>query len=244
MSASERPPFVVLHGSVGAADTMHAFAAELAPHANVFTPNLLAHGGRPLPERLSYDAMVDDVIAYCDEQGLERTFLFGFSLGGTLALSIAHRYPERLYGVSAIAPKYVFDNRTLSHWLYLADDERIKARGEEHMAMLSERHHPQPWSEVARLNRELFRDLHRKSPLSEADLRAIAVPALLFSSDADQIVPLDEALRLGELLPNGRMVIFRGRCHPIDIVPTGPIATALGRWIAEVSAPAGSGGAP
>ena len=240
MSVPERPPLLVLHGSMAASTSMSTFAAALPENVATFVPDLLAHGGRPLPDLLTMDSLARDVIARLDEEGLSRTFVFGFSLGGTLALYLARHYPQRFAGVSTLAAKYVFDKRTIAHWTYVCSTDWIVKQGEEIVKRVTLRHAPQDWREVAALNRRFFEHLGRNPPLSDDDLSAIRCPALLFASNEDQIVPFDESVALGKLLPNSRTVLFRGQCHPIDVVPLGPMAKAIANWMDEVSRTAAS----
>ena len=50
-------------------------------------------------------------------------------------------------------------------------------------------------------------------------LRAIRQPVMLFASDNDQIVPLDESTALSKILSDSRLVVFKGQSHPFKVVP-------------------------
>ena len=56
---------------------------------------------------MSYEAMMGDVIAWMDEQGIARASLMGHSMGGKVAMLLACRHPERVERlvVVDIAPK-------------------------------------------------------------------------------------------------------------------------------------------
>ncbi len=56
---------------------------------------------------MSYEAMVGDVIAWMDGQGIARASLMGHSMGGKVAMLLACRHPERVERlvVVDIAPK-------------------------------------------------------------------------------------------------------------------------------------------
>ncbi len=59
---------------------------------------------------MNYKAMVDDVIAWMDEQGIGRGTILGHSMGGKVAMLLACRHPERVERliVVDIAPKDYF----------------------------------------------------------------------------------------------------------------------------------------
>ena len=230
------PSIVLLHGANGSAATMSPLTEALQPALDVHPLNMLGHGGRPVPEKSTIADLANDVIAQMDERGLSRAFVFGFSSGGCVALYLVRHYPERFLGLSTLAAKYVFDRHTVSHWTHLTDPERLGRPGNKRAAELTETHHPQDWVAVTNANRRMFAEFGRNPPVSDDDLCAIGVPALLFCSDEDQLVPLDETIALGKLIPDSRVVIFKGRCHPFSIVPMAAMAKAMTTWAGDVQA--------
>ncbi len=234
MHVNARPSIVILHGANGTGAIMKPLADALSDSAEAFTPNMLGHGGREVPKSLTIESLAADVLAQMDAAGLQRAYLFGFSSGGLLALYLARHFPERFHGVCTLAAKYVFDQRTVSHWTYMISFDRLERPGSKRPQELAEDHAPQDWKKVISMNREMFIEFGKKAPLNELDLQAISIPALLFSSSDDQIVPLDETLALGRLIPNSKPVIFHGQCYPFHVVPVPPMATAICNWIEEI----------
>lgn len=231
-----KPLLVIIHGANGSGAVMQPLSDELAPHMEIFAPDLVGHGGRRPPERLTIEEMAADVIGQMDGRDLARTYLFGYSSGGYLALYLARHYPERFIAVSGLAVKYVFDQRTVAHWTYLCDSERLRTQNPKtgRMDELIRTHRPQDWEIVVKRTYDYFKELGRKAPLSIEDLRGIRLPVLLFASDNDQVVPLDESTALAKLLPNCRLVVFKGQSHPFKVVPVAAIARAFTNWIDEL----------
>jgi len=234
MQPVSRPSMVILHGSNGSGATMHALAEAVRVEVDAYTPNMLAHGGRPVPERITIEDLASDIIAYMDGEALSRAYVFGYSSGACLALYLARHFPERFAGVCTLAAKYVFDGTTVAHWMHLTDPERLGRPGNIRAAELTETHAPQDWVAVTNSNRRLFEEYGRNPPLDEKDLRAIQIPALLFSSDKDQLVPLAETLEIGKLIPDCRVVMFAGQAHPLSIVPLAAMGKAICDWITEI----------
>ena len=168
------------------------------------------------------------------ERSIARAFVFGYSFGGYVALYLARHFPQRLCGICSLAVKYVFDARTVQHWTYLADPDRLRRPGSQRPAELAKTHYPQDWAAITTLNRNLFTDLGANPALTEEDLRAITLPTLIISSDQDQIVPLPETLALGKLINNSRLAIFPGQAHPLIVCPLEDIAKTMGEWLRSV----------
>jgi esterase len=107
LGGAGKPPLVLLHGLLGSSRNWQTAGSDLAQHFNVFALDLRNHGRSPHHPAMSYEAMMDDVLAWLDERGLARVTLLGHSMGGKVAMLLACRHParvERLIVVD-IAPK-------------------------------------------------------------------------------------------------------------------------------------------
>jgi pimeloyl-ACP methyl ester carboxylesterase len=229
---------------MGSAATMKPLTAELERYVDVRAIDMPAHGGRPIPERLSISDMADDVRAQIGESDGTPTFLFGYSAGALVAFHLARYFPGRFAGVSTLAAKYIFDKNTIAHWVHAASVERLKRPELKRDAVLTERHAPQDWTELSEVICRMFRDWELHPPITAQELQAIALPALMFGSDKDPLVTVDESRAIGALIPSSRVVFFRGQSHPLEVVPVAPIAKAIGDWVKEVSSRCAPANAP
>ena len=95
---------------LGSSRNWQSAGADLAAHFHVLAPDLRNHGQSPHADEMTYAAMMDDVLAWLDQQGLARVALVGHSMGGKVAMLLACRYPERVERlvVVDIAPRDYF----------------------------------------------------------------------------------------------------------------------------------------
>jgi esterase len=107
LGGAGRPPLVIVHGFLGSSRNWQTAGAGLAVGFQVFALDLRNHGRSPHAPEMTYSAMLDDVLAWMDAQGLARTALLGHSMGGKLAMRLACRHPERVdrLFIVDIAPK-------------------------------------------------------------------------------------------------------------------------------------------
>ena len=225
---------IFLHGANSGGVELAPFVEAMRPYAAVHTPDLLGHGGRPIPERIAMRELADDVVAWMDSQRIESDVVGGYSFGGTLALYLARHQPDRVRGVVALAAKHVYDAETLRHWTHLVTHERLArlkfpwgTRTDE----LTRIHAPNTWQAVADLNARLFAALGEAAPLTQADLAAIRQPVMIVSSNLDQIVPWAETLALGKLIPGSHVAMFYGPAHPMRAIALPAIARTIGEWL-------------
>src|SRR6266487_4974721 len=88
-------PLVLLPGGFMTVEAMGELVPQLATTRRVIGVELQGHGHTADIERpLSFELMADDIAALIKHLGLEQADLFGFSLGGGVALQTAIRHPE------------------------------------------------------------------------------------------------------------------------------------------------------
>jgi pimeloyl-ACP methyl ester carboxylesterase len=89
-------PLVLLGGGFMTVEAMGQVLEPLSQSRQVIAAELQGHGHTDdIDDRpLSYMAMADDIAALIKSLGLERADIFGYSLGGGVALQTAIRHPE------------------------------------------------------------------------------------------------------------------------------------------------------
>ena len=102
------PPLVILHGLFGSADNWFSIARELDKEFTMYLVDQRNHGDSPHHDQWNYEVMVEDMKELLDDEGQEKVFLMGHSMGGKTAMNFALKYPERVEKliVADIAPRY------------------------------------------------------------------------------------------------------------------------------------------
>lgn len=90
-------PIVVLHGAYMNADAVAPFVQLLAQTRQVIVPELQGHGRTADIDRpFTFEQFADDVAALLDWLDIEKADVFGYSMGGSTALQVAIRHPEKV----------------------------------------------------------------------------------------------------------------------------------------------------
>lgn len=102
-----KPPLVLLHGMLGSSRNWQTTGADLAARYHVCALDLRNHGRSPHGEPMDYPTMMNDVLAWLDEQMVTKATFVGHSMGGKTAMLLACQHPERAERlvVVDIAPK-------------------------------------------------------------------------------------------------------------------------------------------
>ena len=104
-------PVVVLHGAYMTVDGKREFVPELVKQCKVSWVELQGHGHTTDVDRpLSYEAMADDVAALIHHLGIDEADVFGYSMGGGVALQLAIRHPGAVRKLVVASASYASDH--------------------------------------------------------------------------------------------------------------------------------------
>lgn len=105
----EGKPLLILHGYLGMSDNWKTLATQFASEGfQTHALDLRNHGRSFHSDEFTYDAMVQDILDYCQENNLDKISIIGHSMGGKVAMFFATKYPEMVDKliIADIGPKY------------------------------------------------------------------------------------------------------------------------------------------
>lgn len=104
--SGEGKPLILLHGLFGSLENLGGVSQRLQDGWQIHGLDQRNHGRSPHTRTMDYQSMAEDVVAYMDEQGLQKASLLGHSMGGKTAMQVALSYPDRVdrLVVADIAP--------------------------------------------------------------------------------------------------------------------------------------------
>jgi 2-hydroxymuconate-semialdehyde hydrolase len=225
------PPVLLIHGSgpgvSAAANWRGILASPLAGEHRLVAPDIAGFGETITAHELIHETRVRHLLGFLDALGLEQVDVVGNSMGGALALALAHRRPDRVrrmvlmgtVGISCPLPDGL--DRV---WGYEPSVEAMSelvglfahARGLLGPDLVQLRYASSIAPGVHERYAEAFaapRQRHIDAmALSEDALRAIDIPIRLLHGAEDRVIPLEAtSLRLVRLLPQADLVVF-SRC--------------------------------
>ncbi len=94
-----RGPLVLLHGFTGCRGVWSEIVHELQPEYRCIVPDLPGHGRTETPDHIAHyrlESVADSLAQLLSEIGVERAMLWGYSMGGRVALQFATMFSHRL----------------------------------------------------------------------------------------------------------------------------------------------------
>jgi len=230
-------PLVLLHGAYMTIDAMGELVPSLAETRQVVAVELQGHGHTADIDRpLSYEQMADDVAALMKHLGIERADVFGYSMGGGVALQVAIRHPEMVRKLVVASASYTSDGmhpELLAMFPTITPEIFAGSPIEE--AYLRTAPNPGDFPALVAKLKQLDMEPYAWSP---EDIQGIASPTLLIIGDSDAIRP-EHAVELFRLLgggvpgdlaglPQSQLAVLPGTTH---FVPPGFAVLDRADWL-------------
>lgn len=223
-----RPPLLLLHGALGAADQLAPLASALAERFTPIVVEFEGHGRTPAPDRpFRMENFAANVTAALDAHSLAAADIFGYSLGGYVALCLARSAPERVRRVMTLGTKLRWSPADAERELRQLDAEQIQARVPKFAALLAQRHGAAAWVPLLARTAEMMTHLGEEPSLHDEDFRALSLPLRLTIGDRDTMAGMYDTLGVYRLLPAGELAVLPGTGHPLERVAPEALAAQI-----------------
>ena len=224
-------PLIMLHGAIGSRAQLEELERLLSHRYEVHRLNFPGHGGEPLPEQFSIPYFAEAVWEYCIEKGLTKVSLFGYSMGGYVALYLAKHQPELVQRVATLGTKFHWDETIAAKECKMLVPETIQQKVPQFAQALDERHHPQDWKAVLQKTAAMLTGMGHENVLKPEDYTTISTPSLLMLGDRDKMVTLQETVAVYQHLPNAQLAVLPNMPHTIETVAVERLAWMLQQFI-------------
>lgn len=241
-------PVVMLHGFARNARFWNRWVPAIAETRRIYRPELLGCGASdPLPagSRVAPEMIARQILAVLDAFALDRVHWVGESSGGIVGLLLAAQYPGRIKSlVLCNTPSRISDEIRRIYALGHADvGAAIRALGTGEWCRRTLPYRLDVAHAGAELCDWVVSEMDRTRPEAAAALHEcfesvdtmpllarVQAPALLLSGDQSRIAS-GQQRRLAETLPRGRLELFAGYGHGINLIqPERCAQAALDFW--------------
>lgn len=224
-------PVMLLHGSgpgVSAWANWRLVIPELSKNRRVVAPDLSGFGytERVPGEEYNMDNWVQQAIDFMDAMGIEQTDLVGNSFGGALAIGLAVKYPNRFRKIvlmGSMGVNFPITEGLDSVWGYQPSFENMKKMldlfvdnkkyANDELAQLRYQASIEPGFQES-FGRMFPAPRQRSVEMMaayEAEIPSIKQPTLIVHGREDQVIPVDNAYKLINLIDNAQLHIY-GHC--------------------------------
>lgn len=222
---------LLLHGALGTQQQFSALKTILAPTYHVHDFNFSGHGGKSAPADFSIELFTQDTLNYIQEHSLGPVSVFGYSMGGYVALNLAKKFPQLVDRILTLGTKFDWTKETAAKEVKMLNPEKILEKVPAFAQSLSALHAPNDWKEMMRKTAAMMLDLGDGNGLHKSDLQEIQQTVLIALGSLDRMVGQEESEEAAQLLPNGTFRLMEGFKHPIEQVDKQQLATMIADWM-------------
>ena len=241
--SAPRSPIVLLHGALGAADQLTPLRDALAAHgdAPVHLVEFAGHGVTPPAPGDDAGYRIERLAAHLegwlDTHAPSGAVLFGYSMGGYVALHLAATRPARVAAVVTLGTKLAWTPEVAAREASRLDPAVLRAKVPRFADALAARHAGGGWEAVLARTAGLLTALGAHPLLTPDVLATIACPVRVLVGDRDATLPVAECVDAVRALPRGELGVLPGTPHPLEQVNAERLAREVAEVAAGVSAP-------
>lgn len=230
-----RPRILLLHGGLGARDQVGPLAGALESALDPASLDLPGHGNADLAGGgFDIETMRARVVHELESWHLGRVAVFGYSMGGYVALEVARRRPDLVSTVITFGTKFDWTPEAAAKETRHLDAGKIKARVPYFAEQLERRHTALGWEAVLTHTAGLMASLGKAPILNPDKLREIHCPVRVMVGDKDATVSVEESLAASRAMERGELEVLPGVAHPFEKAPLDRIARSIVEVVAGI----------
>ena len=207
---------VALHGALGCGAQLAAALQPLQQEFEVFTPDLPGHGNLA-GQAITLENCIAALRDFMLKNQLAGATVFGYSMGGYVALCAVQKYPELFGNIVTLGTKLDWNPEFAAKEIGKLDAQKMIEKIPAYVANL-EKYHGKNWQDMLAHTASFMAFLGDEVPLKTDVYQRIMHPVTLCLAEADTMVTQAETEHAANMLPFGRFEMIANSKHPIDAV--------------------------
>jgi pimeloyl-ACP methyl ester carboxylesterase len=221
---------ILLHGAIGSSAQLQSLKEKLSGNYQVHTLDFPGHGNAAMIQTFSIESFADHLKEYLVQNKIEKANIFGYSMGGYVALYLAKHHPEMIEKIITLATKFHWDEAIAAKETKMLQPGIIEQKLPDFTRTLFQRHQPNDWKEVLYKTASMLTQMGKDNPLKLEDYSSINIPSLIMLGDRDKMVSLEETVAVYKQLPNAQLAILPNTPHPVEAADEEVLCFYLNRF--------------
>lgn len=210
---------LLLHGALGSKEQFTQLEESLSRKFKTHSLSFSGHG-RVLSHHHAFTIQnfAHEVLDWMNANYIQTTDIFGYSMGGYVALWLARFYPDRVGKIFTLGTKLKWSEEEVQKEIKMLNAEKIAEKVPAFAQALAERHGEHEWKSVLGKTASMMHDLAH-THLVEQDFIKIESKVCLARGGQDSMVSFEETDYVHRLIKNSEFKILNEVPHPIEQVP-------------------------
>lgn len=216
---------ILLHGALGSKKELAPIHELLKPYFNCWMMEFSGHGETPASQDFSIPRFAQELKDFIAKHQLKEVLVFGFSMGGYVALKAALTCPE-IKQIITLGTKFDWSNESLTGELKKLNPRKIQEKVPAFAKYLSDLHQAF-WVQNMEKTVVLMQMINEKDHLTPDQLAQIDIPVQLLLGSLDDMVGEEETKTIAKALAHGTMEVVPHWKHPLFMLKPEAIADKL-----------------
>lgn len=218
---------VLLHGALGSDRQMERLKTEIQQNFQVFTLCFEGHGSKKTERLLRIQNFSENLRDFIQENGLEKPLIFGYSMGGYVAIYTEAKFPGSFEKIITLGTKFSWSPDIAAREVRMLQPEIIEEKVPKFAAHLEQMHAPNDWKAIMNATAEMMEAMGENPPLNEVDVTKIKCPVILTLGRKDTMVSSSETEIIQAQIPNAHFHTFEDFEHPLEKVDLSLLGTFI-----------------
>jgi pimeloyl-ACP methyl ester carboxylesterase len=213
---------------------MAPLAEALASGIQAHIVELEGHGSTPMTQtEYSMPRFVANLAGFIESRGIGPVPIFGYSMGGYVALQLAAERPDLVSRVATLGTKLAWSPEVAAKETSRLDPTKIRAKVPQFAHQLEERHRAIPggWEGVLARTAALMTELGARPVIDAPLLARIRQPVRLMVGERDAVVSVEETQAAAKHLVAGECVVLPDTPHPIEQVQLALVSSHMDTFL-------------
>ncbi len=214
-----KTPILLLHGALGCKEQLLPFQEKLSLENKVFILDFEGHGKSKGKTDFSIELFTQNVIDFLKERKISKVAIFGYSMGGYVALNLAFKQPDLIEKIITLGTKFDWMPTFAEKEIKMLNPEAIQMKVPAYAERLQQLHGPENWKDVVLKTAKMMQDLGENPTLTDVDFQKINTPTLVCLGELDAMSTQAESKDVSNWLQNGQFHAIENLKHPIESIP-------------------------
>lgn len=211
-------PIILLHGAIGAKDQLEPLAKELQTNGyQTYSLNFSGHGQTPFHTNFGIQQFADELLEFVVKTHLIRPVVFGYSMGGYVALYLASQKPGLFDEIITLGTKFEWSPEIAQREIKMLDTKTISEKVPKFATALQTRH-GNDWELLLKRTAEMMIELGNNNLLNPTTFSQIKNKVFIGLADNDTMVSIDETNNASSKIVGAKRFTLPNTKHPIETV--------------------------
>lgn len=221
---------ILLHGALCDATMFKEFGSHLEKDFEIFSVSFSGHGKKEFTiADFSIQLFADELEQFIIEKKLNPATIFGYSMGGYVALWLARFKPSLVKSVFTLATKLIWNAEIAERECKMLSADKMEEKIPVYAALLKERHGAD-WKKTVKQMAALITNLGLHH-LINSDFKNIKAHVHLAIGDMDNMVTQEETTNVQSLISGSTFSVLDNTQHAFEKTDVTLLVEALKKHI-------------